>query len=281
MKENAQPKLVVALIGDKCQRTLRLCLDSIKDVADMIVFVWGKEEIETNNILETEYDFKDLSCLNARMNSDLTAIIKYSIKDGNKIIIPRRYEHEHKGANGRARNCYLDFVKKHCNGWWCIVIDPDEIVQNPELIRNVIKETEDKVGKEKTIVLNPKMRHLIGDLAHEDCTREEHFAPGRFFRVSQDLYYEECEHPVTRSKNKEFLWFHCRGFVIWHLAHAMEMFNILHRYKTHTSKSQIHSSEFLSKWYWWHITGAYPKAGISLNELPDILKHHFLLEETK
>ena len=265
MKENAQPKLVVALIGDKCQRTLRLCLDSVKDVADMIVFVWGGEEQETADILREEYKFVDRV-----------------IPDGNKFyIIERDYEHEHKGANGRARNCYLDFVKKHCNGWWCIVIDPDEIVQNPELIRNVIKETEDKVGKEKTIVLNPKMRHLIGDLAHEDCTREEHFAPGRFFRVSQDLYYEECEHPVTRSKNKEFLWFHCRGFVIWHLAHAMEMFNILHRYKTHTSKSQIHSSEFLSKWYWWHITGAYPKAGISLNELPDILKHHFLLEEAK
>ena len=38
-------KVVIAMIGDKCADTLELSLESIKDIAKHVVFVWGEEDI--------------------------------------------------------------------------------------------------------------------------------------------------------------------------------------------------------------------------------------------
>lgn len=252
-------KFIVAYIGDKCANTLAMSLDSIKDVADHIVFVWGTECKETNKIL-----------------------IEYEKELGDKLhIINRRYEHEHIGANGRARNAYLNILKEKYNGHYCLVLDPDEVCD--ERINN-IQETIKKLEKDVGVnyALNPNMEHFISDLGHVDATQEKHYCPGRFFKITQDIIYPEVEHPVIQVYNDDMLKAYKNeptdAFTIWHMAYCSEMFSILKRYKLHSQKSNIHSPQFLRNWYLQHLFGQYPKRDAISSKLPPIVKKHFDIE---
>jgi len=214
-------KLIICYIGQDCEKFIGMSLDSIKDVVDYTIFVDGGSTDDTIRILD-KYGFKTIS------TSDGTF-------DSTKIFINRPYEQDHKGANGRARNAYLKFIQEHFLNDYCLVLDPDEVVENPQHIKTWIEQAE-KQKQLDNIILNPHMRHFIGDFGHEDHTYERHYCPGRFFKITKDLYYDEVEHPVLQCR-KNHQRMNVEGFTIWHLAYIDAMFYIKNRYLNHLKNS--------------------------------------------
>ncbi|RLC34044.1 MAG: hypothetical protein DRZ76_03400, partial [Candidatus Nealsonbacteria bacterium] len=256
-KVEKKKKLIVCYIGQDVEKTLSLSLDSIKSIADYIIFVDGGSKDKTLDILK-KFGFNDYT---------EEPVPKYK-------LIHREYEHSHKGANGRARNCYLDFIKKHFKEEWCLVLDPDEIVTNPEKIKEMINTLDDK----KQWIISPKMEHLIYCLGFVDATQPEHFVPGRLFNINEELFYPEIEHPVLQSKVSNVR-FNANIFTIWHLAYCKEMFELRKKILTHRKKSTIHSPQFLDWWYHSHLAGEYPVRKIELSSLPKIIKKYFMIDE--
>ena len=118
------------------------------------------------------------------------------------------------------------------------------------------------------------MRHLQGDLGHEDATVPEHFVPNRLFLISEATKYPEVEHPVLEGKDPK-LQTHTNCTTIWHLAYVPNMWDIKRRYENHLKKSDIHTPEFLKSWYYSHLFGQYPSKQFDPVELPKILLDRF------
>jgi 2-polyprenyl-3-methyl-5-hydroxy-6-metoxy-1,4-benzoquinol methylase len=244
-------KLIVAYIGDKCADWGKLSIDSVVKEADKIVFVCGLEDPAMLEMLKEQCKVYP-----------------------NKIeIIERTYEHNHKGANGRARNAYLDYLKRWFIGDWCLVLDPDEIVDNIQQLKNDIDR-----GNFAGDIYNVKMRHTIRDLMHEDTTQKEHWCPRRLFKIAADMSYPETEHPVLYQPAIQDIGYYS-GICIWHFAYSKSMMEIKKKYETHKLKSEMHSVEFLRWWYSAHVTGLYPNEAICLDELPAVVKTYFELED--
>lgn len=240
-------KLVVAYIVEKDEDVFPISYDSIKEYADKVVVIDGNPD---------------------------NRIDRYAILNG--VILKHDYEHEYKGANGKQRNHYLEYLKKHHMGDWCLVLDADEVVDHPQMVKQTIEQAE----KEGINVINPEMVHFIGNFGFEDATQEKHYVPRRLFKVTEDLSYDEVEHPVLKTKD---IVIDGSGFKIYHLAYAREMIRLRDKYLNHKEKSNIHTPEYLRKWYLAHLFGQYPIRPLNMermNEtLPSALKKHFLLEE--
>ncbi len=238
-------KLVVIIMGQNCEKFIGMCLESVKD-ADAIVYCDGGSTDETQ--------------------------LKVVSKRGDAIIIENPYNQEDKGMNGKQRNFYLDYVKKNYSDWWCLCLDADEVVEGLNKIKDVIQTAP------KDRVYSPKMRHLIGDLSHEDATHEEHFVLHRLFHIQDDLYYPEVEHPVLQSKtiNKQS---RLKGATIWHLSHIAEAFNMKQKYENHLKKSQMHTTEYLKEWYYAHLFGTYPTKQFNPVELPEVILNEFGIDK--
>jgi len=246
-------KLIIALIGQDVENVIRLCLDSIKSVADYIVFVDGGSKDDTMYILQQEYP--------------------------QVHIIEQRYEHENKGANGKARNVYLEYVKKHFDGEWCLVLDPDECVDQPDILRKFLDDIEKREDiKGRQLMFNPRMEHFIYSLRYIDATQEKHFCPCRLFTIHNHLYYEEVEHPVLHS-HIPILNVNLEGFTIFHFAYAKAMFELKKKYLNHLEKSNIHEPEFLDWWYHAHLLGEYPIKAVNIDALPKVIKEHFIIND--
>jgi len=254
-------KLVVCYIGQDCQEFLPLSLDSIKEYADAMVFVDGGSKDNTLDILDKHgfypYDYID--------HAD-----RYFKENETRHLIPRDYDQKDKGGNGRARNCYLEFIKKHYNGWYCLVLDPDEVVDDNF---KKFKENYDW-DKMNTDILSLHMRHLINTFGFEDATLQTHFAPHRFFKISDDLFYPETEHPVL-SSNQQKKYGASTIFTIWHLRHVRDMFRIKNKYDTDRQRSTSHTPEMLRAYYINHLFGRYPVNPINPIDLPKVIKDHF------
>lgn len=259
-------KLNIAMIGGSCERFLGVCFDSMPSNINKIIFI-----VDTTS--------KDNTIKKARE-------LKEKFKD-KLVLIEREYEHEHDGANGRARNIYLEYLKKYHIGEWCLVIDPDEIIDDRrENIINDIKDLMEKSEeakrnnveiKDTDFIFDVKMEHFIGDLSHIDRTKSEHFAPTRLFLISEELYYPEFEHVLLKVKNKEtpgntLLY---SGVTLWHLAYTENAFGVLRRYNVNVKKSHIHTPEFLRAWLFQHAFGTYARKEIDYNTIPSTLKKLF------
>jgi hypothetical protein len=98
---------------------LRLSLDSILGWADKIVIVYSPS---ADNTLE---EIK-------RLNDERIEIIE------------SQYEHDYKGADGKQRNVYLDYIKKNYEGYWGLVLDADEIISSGDMkkIKELIEDNE-------------------------------------------------------------------------------------------------------------------------------------------
>ena len=116
-------------------------------------------------------------------------------------MIFQHYDQIQKEMNGRQRNFYLEGIKKKYPGWWCLVIDADEVVEDLSKIKEFINFLPKQNHR---MVFSPKMRHFIGDFGHEDSTKATHFVPNRLFKIRKGLRYDEMEHPVLISKEGDY-----------------------------------------------------------------------------
>lgn len=238
-------RLIVAYMIENDEDVFELSYNSIKDVADGVVVINGNH--------------KKMSM--------------YSKPDGiNMTEIFHPYPHEDKGADGKQRNKYLKHVKEHYKGDWCLVLDADEVIANPENIKPTIEQLEAN-GFD---CANVRMRHCVGNLGQEDATLEKHYVPARLFKIQDDLSYPEVEHNVLQG------WKKCANidsFVNWHLGYSREVFRLNKKWRNHKTKSNIHNAQFLDWWYHSHLLGEFPTSKVNWHELPDVIKEHFDINE--
>jgi len=235
-------KLIAGIMGQDCIKFLPMCIESLK-TADRIVYIDGGS--------------KDNS-------------VEYAKEQGCEIIVNKYNQADH-GMNGKQRNIFLQYLKKNYPEEWCIFVDADEVVEDLNKIKEFIQTAEQGL-------YSVKMRHFIGDLGHEDATRQIHLVPHRLFKIKCADKYPEQEHPVLTSKAG----IPCHPTdctTIWHLAYIPNIWDIKRRYENHLKKSKIHSRQFLRQWYKAHLFGEYPKAEINKEEIPEIILKEFLLSK--
>ena len=236
-------KLVVVIMGQSCEKFIDMALESVKD-ADAIVYCDGGSKRKFWNDISFPVNIE---------------------------VIENKYNQEDKGMNGKQRNFYLDYVKKNYPKWWCLALNADEIVDDFSKIKEFIQ----LAAKDK--LYSVKMRHLIGDLGHEDATQPIHFVPHRLFHIGNDLHYPEIEHSVLQGKDRETIGM--QTTCIWHLAYIPNMWEIKKRYDNNMKKSQMHTKDYLKNWYYSHMFGQYPRNNVNLLELPEILLNKFGIEK--
>jgi hypothetical protein len=249
-------QLIIATIGDDCSEYLNIYFESIKDTCDKIIFVWGMNEIKTQEILN-----------------------EWQIKLGDKLVIfKRKFDKSNLNENSNARNFYLDYIKNNFLNDYCLVLDPDEILQYGERIKNIIKHFEENTEK-KNFLISPRIRHFVYNLGFEDASLERHYCPNRFFQITNELFYPNGEHTVLNSKENNIEFITTDVFCLWHFREMLGGFNTLNKFKWNISKSNVHTKGTLNWWYNSMIFGSYPVKRINYNEIPYIIKKYFLLEE--
>jgi len=129
-----------------------------------------------------------------------------------------------------------------------------------------------------TDISSVKMRHFIENLGREDATKKEHYVPHRLFKIKEDMFYPETEHPVLQSPSVKMV-MQFRGTTIWHLAYCPGIFDIRKRYINHLKKSEMHTKEYLDNWYMSHLFGYYPKSQIGAMAIPETILNEFLIDK--
>lgn len=267
-------KLAVAIIGQNVGDFIGLCLSSVSETADFIIFIDGGSKDDTG------YEVREF-CLKNKFEyiySDAPErAMEIKPKDKLLLHVQRFYDQENIGENGTARNFYLEYLKKHYLGNWCLVVDPDEVL-DPKF--KIIRETLGTGRLADTEVANLSMVHFVYNLQSEDNSVQRHFTPTRLFRIREHFKYPESEHAVLMSDKyarAAEIGFDT-GPVLWHFGYIKNVFDIRKKYLNHLKKSKIHSKKFLRDWYTNHIFGSYPVKPFNLKQLPDILRDFFLLE---
>lgn len=241
-------KLVVVIMGQNCERFIDMSLESVKD-ADAIVYCDGGS---TDDTLE----------FTQRWMSIGPTGIRYE-------IIKNKYDQEDLAMNGKQRNFYLNYLKENYPDYWCLAIDADEVVEDLDKIKEFIQSA--YAG-----LYSVKMRHLIGDLTHEDATSQDHYCLNRLFKVKYAGEYPEVEHPVLQCIYKKDIYYgQTDCTTIWHLAYCPNMWEIKKRYDNHLAKSNMHTPEYLKQWRNAHLFGTYPKKQFNPVELPSIILKKF------
>jgi hypothetical protein len=243
-----EQKLIVCIMGQDCQRFIKMCLKSVKN-ADKIIYCDGGSSNEF-----WEYFNK--------VKSELGLDIE---------VIENKYDQEDKGMNGKQRNFYLKYLKDNYPNDWCLCLDADEVVGDLSKISDFIKKCDSGL-------YSVKMRHFIGDLGHEDSINEVHFVPNRLFKIMSADEYPEVEHPVLKPKEKELQGYLTEA-IIWHLAYIPNLWEIKKRYENHLKKSNMHTPEFLKNWYYSHLFGQYPRNQIDIIDIPEIILNEFGIDK--
>jgi len=222
-------------------------------------------------------------------NTDGTS--KY-LKEKNIKTIYRKYDEEDKHWNGKQRNFYLKYLKENYPDDWALCLDADEVVEDLSKIKEFIQTA-------VPMLYNVKMRHLIQDLSHEDAMTPVHYVPRRLFPISEADFYPEVEHPLLEplynsdkpenpeainkgnplmvvKKEEKYAFLGATDCTtIWHLAYIPNLWDYKKRYENHLKKSNMHTLEFLKKWYHSHLFGQYPKKEFDPLELPNIILNEF------
>jgi glycosyltransferase involved in cell wall biosynthesis len=241
-------KLIVVIMGQDCERFIKMNIKSIKD-ADAVVFCDGGSKDKSQDI-----------------------VIENTRKDREVIIIKNDYNQEDKAMNGKQRNFYLNYLKEFHPNDWALCIDADEVVEDIDKIKEFIQ-------KAIPNLYSVKMRHFIGDLGHEDATQKEHYVLNRLFKISEARSYPEVEHPVLQNNDTKKVSAFTDCTTIWHIAYAPNMWELKKRYENHMKKSNMHTPEYLKNWYYSHLFGKYPKSEINPIEIPSIILNEFGIDK--
>lgn len=250
-------KLIACYLAGNCEKYIDMSLEAVHKYVDEILIIL--DSTSKDNTERIVYKWKE------KLNNKLT-------------ILERDYEHSKdvKNSNSNARNYYLEYLQENYNNDFCLVLDSDEVVdENIKLLKPFLE----KLDKTKNYLISPKMIHFIGDLGHEDATKNEHYCPNRLFRINKNLVYPNSEHPVLMIENDFAECFYLNLFTIYHLAYILPMFFLKERYTNNLDKSNIHSPQFLREWYYAHITGRYPRKDIDITTIPKVIKEEFLIDE--
>lgn len=246
--EDSEIKLVIAWMVENDEDMWHLSYKSVEKHADAMIVIDGNEDTYEHELS------------------------RYFTTDERVTIIPDPYPHSDRGADGKQRNKYLEYIKEHHPDAWVLVLDADEVVDHPEKIRPFIKQ----LIVNNCDAASPTMRHFVWNLACEDSTVEEHYVPLRLFKVKPELHYPEVEHNVLQGVTK-----YVHGslpklfFTIWHFGYAREMFTLRRKYFNHFKKSNMHTPEFLTWWYHAHLFGEFPTKPIPRHEIPEIIVEEF------
>jgi len=244
-------KVVVSYIGDSCSDTLELSLASIIKIAKQVIFVWGMEDPKVSEIVK---QFNQTTGIPVR-------------------FIQAKWDPNDKIQNGKQRNIYLQELQRDFFSDWVLVLDPDEVLENPDKLIEVINKTESKI-------ISPKMRHLLWNFSREDSTQKTHHVPNRLFKVDYRYFYPELEHTVLSIFGVDNIKYEENDeVVIWHLGYCKNMFDIRKKFIGHMNKSNIHSPDFLVRWFESHIFETYPNERVSYEDLPEILRKYFFLDQ--
>ena len=241
-------KLVVVIMCQNAEKFIGMCLDSVKD-SDAIVVCDGGSTDKTLDIIS---DFHS----------------RRTIDEGNDTtdLIKNKYDQEDLAMNGKQRNFYLNYLKENHLGDWCLVLDSDEILEDFG-----IQKIKQSIQGAIPMLLSPRIHHFIGDLGHEDNTKDQHFAPNRLFCITNDLTYPEVEHPVLQGKAQS-------GFVdvhLWHLRECLGIFETNKKWKSNMKKSNIHSETQLRQWQRDMLFGTYPRKRVHYDQLPSTIRSNF------
>ena len=246
-------KIVAMIMGQDCENTIGMCLESVKD-ADAVVYCDGGSKDRTLDVFEGLQVHKRKS-----------------------FLLQNEFKKEDPLAISKQRNFYLKYLKENYKGWFCIVLDADEVLDNMNKVKEWIKKF-DGIGD--TYLLSPRMRHLMNKLNVEDAVQPVHHVEHRFFKVTNDLFYPEGDHCILQS-TKEMKTGPVNDFLIYHLGYLGGVWDIKKRYDGQMlrKESNIHSEDFLNKWYKIHLLGDYPVQQFNPLELPDVILEHFGIEK--
>ena len=235
-------KLIVVIMGPGNDNFIKMCYDSVNG-ADKILY----------------------------FTSNIEKCPSYLVDD----IHFNGWNEEDKATNGKSRNVYLDHLKENYPDDWCLCLDEDEVCEDLSKVKEFIQTAEPSL-------YSVKMRHLIGDLGHEDATRKQHWVPNRLFKISEAGTYPLHSHPVLIQKDKTIceLRLVTECTTIWHLGHLpVEYMNYINkRYKQHKNDSVVHSDDFKDRWRLSHLFGVYPTSNFNVLELPKIILDNFDLD---
>jgi len=237
-------KVVVTMIIQDVEDYVAMALSSVMGWADKIVIVDGGSKDNTIEVVER-------------------------LKDERFIILSNPYDKGDLGMDGKQRNVYLQYVQQHCVGWWCLVIDADEVVSDNGY---TLKTTLDVMQKNGYNVASPHMEHFVYSLKHVDNTMEKHHVPNRLFQIQEGLHYPEVEHNILQVPDAKG--YNCDSITIFHLGYIRGLFDVMVRYKKNLAKSNIHDEQFLTSWKNSHILGHYP-VRVYEGEYPRAIREYF------
>lgn len=243
--------LIAGVMGQDCRGFLPMCLESLK-TADRIIYIDGGS-------VDGSADYaKSRDC----------------------VVIENNYDQDDPKMNGHQRNIFLSYLKEHYPEDWCIFVDADEVVEDLGKIKEFIQNNEPGI-------YSVRMRHLIGDLGHEDSTQEKHYVLNRLFKVDCAGEYPEVEHPVLQPKTPletqcqipKVLYQKTDTTTIWHLSYIPNMWELKKKYENHLKKSNMHTPEYLFDWYRSHLFGTYPRKVFPVDELPRVILDNFGIDK--
>ena len=242
-------RLICCMIVQNEEKWLPLCLEALKNEVDHFVVVDGGSTDDTLKIL-----------------SEIL----------NMTVLSVPYEKDSKGADGKQRNVYLDYVKARFKNDWCVVVDADEVYKE----RNYsIKYACSEIESKGYVCANLRFHHLINSFGFEDATLDDHWTLRRLFKIQDGLSYPEVEHPILQLDGFELPT--CNVEIeFWHFANARETgFYLKNKYENNLKKSNMHHPDNLRAWYLSRLLDQFPKKPVNPRYLPRVIKKHFLLDK--
>lgn len=239
-------KLITVIIGQDCENTIDMCIESVID-SDEIIYLDGGSKDNTLGIINS---------FNKKSNIE---------------VIHNKFVKENPNMISIQRNFYLDYLKQNYNkNDWILVLDADEVLDTKG-----IKKIKEQISLSANVIC-PRMRHLMYTLGFEDATQDKHYVLHRLFKLDNAINYPMNEHTVLSIKNTSVT---NDNILIWHLGYIGGVWDIKKRFEQQTIRDNGYDKQFLVEWNKKHLLGNYPIRKICTDDLPDIILRKFNLTE--